>query len=356
MVSEKHWFDTENAKQYGIVEAILIENLSFWIGKNMANKTHIHKVVEGELAGQERCWSYNSVVAFTKIFDYISPKKIRTSLDGLVEKKVLLKGNFSKDKTDRSNWYAFYCEEDFISGKYISIKESHLPHRANALAPQGECIYTDKKQTDKKHIPAEENKDNISLLTSNTTMYESKKTNIELNCTLPINDVIIPIVEKKPKKEVKDPAIMSENRRFSKDFTEAWSKAGKEKLTQIGYVAINKLFTKHGYEKGMFFCDYLCQMYGSNEKSIAKIENQDKALLFYQDPQEEQPKYLGITKWDSYKRFKNEQEEPSMGSFFNEDSFYAALEYFYSNQFGGTELVKKVRERVKEINCKYNKY
>lgn len=215
------------------------------------------------------------------------------------------------------------------------------------------------KKKDKEkinNIPAEENKDNISLLTSDTTMYESKKTNIEFNCTLPINDVIIPVEQKKPKKEVKDPAVMLENRRFSKDFTDAWNAAGKEKLGQIGYVAINKLFAKHGYDKGMFFCHYLCQMQGSNEKSIAKIENQDKAFLFYQDPQEEQPKYLGTKIGSAVERFKNYQEEPSSGVFVNEEYFYAALEQFYSNQFSGTELVKKVRERVKEINCKYNKY
>lgn len=357
MVSEKHSFSTENAKQYGIVEAILIENLSYWVSKNMANGKNIHKVVDGELAGEERCWSYNSVVAFAKIFDYISPKKIRTSLDGLVEKKVLLKGHFSKDKSDRSNWYAFYCEEDFISGKYISKKSTHLPNRANALDQQGESIYTDIKHTNIKHTsPLEKKQDNISLLTSDTTMYESKKPNIELNCTLPINDVIIPVEQKKPKKEVKDPAVMLENRRFSKDFTDTWNAAGKEKLGQIGYVAINKLFSKHGYDKGMFFCHYLCQMQGSNEKSIAKIENQDKAFLFYQDPQEEQPKYLGTKIGSAVERFKNYQEEPSFGVFVNEEYFYAALEQFYSNQFSGTELVKKVRERVKEINCKYNKY
>lgn len=219
-------------------------------------------------------------------------------------------------------------------------------------------IYSNKEQTYKEinTSPLDKKQDNISLLTSHTVMYESKKTNIELNCTLPINDVTIPVEQKKPKKEVKDPAVMLENRRFSKDFTEAWNAAGKEKLGQIGYVAINKLFAKHGYDKGMFFCHYLCQMQGSNEKSIAKIENQDKAFLFYQDPQEEQPKYLGVTKWDSYKRYKNELEEPNVGSFYNEDSFYAALEYYYSQNYSDTELVKKVRERVKEINCKYKNY
>lgn len=356
MVSEKHRFNTEHAKEYGIVEAILIENLSYWISINMANGRNMHTITDGDLVGEERCWSYNSVVAFAKIFDYISIKKIRTSLDGLVEKKILLKGHFSEDKSDRSNWYAFYCEEDFISGKYISKKSTHLPNRANALAQQGESIYTDIKHTNIKHIPAEENKDNISLLTSDAAMYESKKTNIELNCTIPINDITIPVQEKKPKKEVKDPAVMLENRRFSKDFTDAWKAAGKEKLGQIGYVAINKLFAKHGYDKGMFFCHYLCQMHGSNEKSIAKIDNQDKAFLFYQDPQEEQPKYLNDKKFSSFGRYKFDQEEPSLGSFYNEDSFYAALEYYYSQNYSGTELVKKVRERVKEINCKYNKY
>lgn len=371
MVSEKHSFSTENAKQYGIVEAILIENLSYWISKNMANGKNIHKVVDGELAGEERCWSYNSIVAFAKIFDYISPKKIRTSLDGLVEKKVLLKGHFSKDKSDRSNWYAFYCEEDFISGKYISAKATHLPNRANALAQQGESIYTDIKHTNiKPTSPLEKKQEDISLLTSDATMYESKQSNIELNCTFPINDVTIPV--DKPNKKSKsnfqsnpdkytwiNARVKEFNEGLPKDrqFTRP-NKSGKTREEKAGNThLLGVIYDKFGEEKATEFFNYIvAKGEWRNPYSISSLKNQEEFENFYQDPQEEQPKYLDNQKFDSFKRFKNEQEEPSLGSFYNEDAFYVALEYFYSNQFEGTELVKKVRERVKEINCKYNKY
>lgn len=232
-------------------------------------------------------------------------------------------------------------------------------------------IYSNKEQTYKDYnIPAEENKDNISLLTSDTTMYESKKKNIELNCTLPINDVTITV--DKPKKKSKS-NFQSNPDKYTwinervKEFNEGLpkdrqfarpNKSGKTREEKAGNTHIlGVVYDKFGEEKATEFFNYIvAKGEWRNPYSISSLKNQEEFENFYQDPQEEQPKYLGVTKWDSYKRYKNELEEPNVGSFYNDDSFYAALEYYYSTTLSGTELVKKVRERVKEINCKYNKY
>lgn len=223
---------------------------------------------------------------------------------------------------------------------------------------------------DINNIPAEENKDNISLLTSDTVMYESKKDNIELNCTFPINDVTIQV--EKPKKKSKS-NFQSNPDKYTwinarvKEFNEGLpkdrqfarpNKSGKTREEKAGNTHIlGVVYDKFGEEKATEFFNYIvAKGEWRNPYSISSLKNQEEFENFYQDPQEEQPKYLGVTKWDSYKRFQNELEEPSVGSFYNEDSFYAALEYYYSTTLSGTELVKKVRERVKEINCKYNKY
>jgi hypothetical protein len=227
-------------------------------------------------------------------------------------------------------------------------------------------LYGNKKQTYKDYnIPSEKSEDNISLLTSNTTMYEVSKTNIESNCTLPINDVTISV--EKPKKKSKSNfqsnperyiwinAKLKEWNDNSPTDIQIKRPKGKEKT---GYFSLGLVYDKYGEEKATAFFDYILSKDGRyrNQFSLATPKNQEEFENFYQDPQEEQPKYISDKKFDSFRRYKQEQEEPSLGSFYNEDSFYAALEYFYSNQFDGTELVKKVRERVKEINCKYNRY
>lgn len=229
-----------------------------------------------------------------------------------------------------------------------------------------------KKVNSKKEIsnnvPSEQNHDNISLLTSDAAMYESKKTNIELNCTIPISDVTIPIGKPKKTKSNfqsnpdKYVWVNKMAKEFNKDlpkerqFTRPNKNGNKDEKAGTMYI-LARIYDKFGEEKATDFINYIMSKgVWRNPMSVLSLQNQEEFENFYQDPQDEQPKYLGETKWEYLKRFKTEEEEPREGSFYNEDSFFGALEYYYSKQLSGTELVKKVRERVKEINCKYKNY
>jgi hypothetical protein len=119
-----HSFDTEHARLYGLAEAVVIYNLQFWIVRNRANGEHFH---------DGRTWSYNSVRAFEKVFDYLSPKQIRGALERLEEKGVLVTGRYSDDARDRTKWYAFSDEKRFLDGV-----NPHSPSRANASDQGGE--------------------------------------------------------------------------------------------------------------------------------------------------------------------------------------------------------------------------
>lgn len=94
----EHRFNVQFAKDYGIEEAILIENLYFWIAKNVANEKHKY---EG------RYWTYNSAKAFAELFPYINETKIYRVLSHLEDVEFIIKGKFSQDKHDRTNWYSF---------------------------------------------------------------------------------------------------------------------------------------------------------------------------------------------------------------------------------------------------------
>jgi len=243
-----------------------------------------------------------------------------------------------------------------------------LPDTSETLAYNN--IDLKNKEYKNNYIPAEENKDDISLLTSDTVMYESKKTNIELNCIIPINYVTIPVEKQKKKSKSNyqsnpekytwiNARVKEFNEGLPKDrqFTRP-NKSGKTREEKAGNAhLLGVVYEKFGEEKATEFFNYIvAKGEWRNPYSISSLKNQEEFENFYQDPQEEQPKYLNDTKFSSFGRYKFDQEEPNLGSFYNEDSFYAALEYYYSKNYSGTELVKKVRERVKEINCKYNKY
>lgn len=94
----QHSFDIDIAKEYGILEAILLNNLWFWIEKNRANGTNYF---------DDNYWTYNSTRAFNELFPYASQRKIQTALTHLKDEEIIITGNYNKSAYDRTLWYAF---------------------------------------------------------------------------------------------------------------------------------------------------------------------------------------------------------------------------------------------------------
>ena len=92
-----HNFNVNLAVTLGINQAILLNNLYYWIEKNRANNKHYY---------DGRYWTYNSAKAFCDMFPYMSERAIRYALEGLVEKGIIIKGNYNKLNCDRTLWYA----------------------------------------------------------------------------------------------------------------------------------------------------------------------------------------------------------------------------------------------------------
>ena len=95
-MTEYH-FNAELAQRHGVNGAIFLHAMSFWIAKNQANGRHFH---EG------RTWTYNTLEALAKLFPFWTRRQVERIVAKLKEDGVLLTGNFSQDKTDRTVWYA----------------------------------------------------------------------------------------------------------------------------------------------------------------------------------------------------------------------------------------------------------
>ena len=94
----QHSFDIDIAKEYGILEAVLLSHLQFWIEKNRANETNLF---DGEY------WTYNSTRAFNELFPYVSERQIKLALKHLRDEGVIQVGNYNTVAYDRTLWYAF---------------------------------------------------------------------------------------------------------------------------------------------------------------------------------------------------------------------------------------------------------
>lgn len=129
-----HSFDVGHAKKYGVVEAILLQNIGFWILRNIANKKHEH---DGFF------WTYNSISSFEELFPYVSARKIDNALKHLEDEKILKSGNFNTAPYDRTKWYAI------IDKDVLWSFTAHFTFSTNGFHQNAEPIpdiNTDEKQ------------------------------------------------------------------------------------------------------------------------------------------------------------------------------------------------------------------
>lgn len=139
-----HSFDVNIAAEYGIVEAILVEHLAYWIRKNKANDKN---------AMDGRYWTYNSMRAYAELFSYLSEKQIRRAIQHLIQDGIVMDGNFNKSPYDHTKWYAFtdkgmgLINEDFKADRisqmetfFFPVEETDLPKKENRNSSEGRPI------------------------------------------------------------------------------------------------------------------------------------------------------------------------------------------------------------------------
>lgn len=98
-------FDIEVAKEYGVDEAVLIRDFQFCI---MQIKAENRNFYDG------RYWVCNSQKLLSQLFPFWSPQHIRRTIENLIKKGVLIKGNYNESPYDRTLWYAFVDEDKWL--------------------------------------------------------------------------------------------------------------------------------------------------------------------------------------------------------------------------------------------------
>ncbi len=155
-----HSFNVEIATKYGMLEAILLEHLNFWISKNKANEVNFY---DGNY------WTYNSTKALAQLFPYVSLNTISRALRHLKEEGLILVGNYNKISYDRTTWYA------------ITEKGNSILQNDEMDSPKMENGFT---QNDEMDSPKMENG-----FTQNDEMDSLKMTNGFTQIDKPIPDI-----------------------------------------------------------------------------------------------------------------------------------------------------------------------
>lgn len=164
-----HTFKIALAKMYGIEEAILIHNFYHWITENKANDRNFY---------DGRFWTFNSQKAYADLFPYLNEGKIKRTINNLIEKGILMKGNYNVNQYDRTNWYAFTDEGlSIVQNYYIDWSKM-----TNGRVENGQPI-PNNKPNNKPYIsftPSDEGSDGClfdDADTSTLTMLSSENIN-----------------------------------------------------------------------------------------------------------------------------------------------------------------------------------
>ena len=83
-------------------KAVIIQNIAFWIKKNIANKKHFYSGY---------FWTYNSLDAFVDLFPWLNRDKIYRLLDSMDKAGIIIKSEFNKKGYDRTKWYTIKNEK-----------------------------------------------------------------------------------------------------------------------------------------------------------------------------------------------------------------------------------------------------
>lgn len=146
---ESHAYNLSVARATKSVNAaVIFNNIIFWVRINRRKDLNFF---------DGKTWMYQTIPEMVQDLPEFSIQQVKDALKLLVEKKYLIKGNYSKDKFDKTNWYTLYnqnwldvIEEKFTKRSTDPIEKVHGPVRTGL---QTQCI---NKEEDTKYKDTKE--------------------------------------------------------------------------------------------------------------------------------------------------------------------------------------------------------
>lgn len=147
-------FKSEYAQKYGMLEAVILWQIHYFLTHAKANKEKYYDC---------KYWTFNSVRAWQELLPFATYKQIKTALSKLRKLGILIVGKFNKKKYDKTLWYSL--NDDFFNHSLSPTGPKDCPCRANGKALKGQPIPKESSKELSKEV-VEESSDTTSTTTN----------------------------------------------------------------------------------------------------------------------------------------------------------------------------------------------
>lgn len=147
MSADCHSFNVELATMVGLTEAILLQHFYFW-HQRACNLPDMHR--EG------RVWFFRSVAEMREVFPYLSDGNVRTAIQHLIDRGLVVKGDFSEKSMYKATWYSL--DDSAIRIFHLSKSQSPFVESQNGFGES--CKSIDSRNKDNRKDSSKDN--NIS--------------------------------------------------------------------------------------------------------------------------------------------------------------------------------------------------
>lgn len=171
--------DRELAKAFGLNEAIVLQQLNYWLNGKSA------KLING------RKWIYNSYKQWQKDnFPFWSLATVRRAIENCEKKGLIITGNFNKAGFDKTKWYSidYDAVDRGMSKRVAQNEQTDCSKRANGVA-QNEQTNTRDYSDITTDITTDNNSraepDSVADKTKTIIDYLNEKTDSHYKATTP---------------------------------------------------------------------------------------------------------------------------------------------------------------------------
>lgn len=155
-----HNFDVGIAYHLGLNAAVVFNHIVYWIRFNALK--HENSYIDGKY------WMYETQEAISNSLGYLTLEQVKKAVVDLVDHGLLIKGNYNKNKFDRTAWYTVHNQEIITLGlrnsknSFESAKNNNGERRIQESNIESGALYnidtgkeTYKKQQQKVAEPAQ---------------------------------------------------------------------------------------------------------------------------------------------------------------------------------------------------------